>query len=245
MSLREQAACKHACTGVTLCLQLCFALQLQVLELISWHILWMRTATFPLIKIPWVPWGTPTPAMALRQAREVAGDLAEEFAEGEWHEDEKVYERFHDVSRQVVQDVVQSGLICYVCWKRVPAENSSPEAWKWWCWIPVPLFIFMSGIPGLREWLQWEVCLSRKQLLWMEEFLAEYKIHHFYVIKVLKIQAAAFLHMKKLSRVIFYQQLEDCCRVSDGHDQRHEAPRLSRRGQQNKANAQALGLIHE
>ena len=183
--------------------------------------------------------------MALTLAREVATFLPEDFAAGKWHEDEEVYAGFQHISRQIVQDVVQSGLICYVFWERMPGQNNLEKSWKWWCWIPEPIFIFMSGIPRLQAWLQWEVCVTRQQFLWMEEFLAEYKIRHFYMIKVLKIQAAAFLHMKKLSRELFYQQLEECCRERDGHHQRHDAPALSNRGQRNRANAVVVGLIRQ
>ena len=181
--------------------------------------------------------------MALQLAREVAGDLEEEFAKDKWHEDEEVYARFPDVSRKLVQNVVQSGLICYVKWQQVPGQNSTELAWKWWCWIPEPYFMFMSAIPRLQEWLQWEANLSRKQLWWMEQFLAEYRAHQFYRINKLKCEAAAWCHMQRLSKQVFFQQLVDSCRESDGHDKRHNAPELSDRGRRSKAAAVSLGLI--
>ncbi len=101
----------------------------------------------------------------------------------------------------------------------------------------------MGEIPRLEEWLLWEVFLSRKQLLWMEAFLAESKVRHFYRIKVLKQEAAASLHVKRLCREKFFLQLEDSCRVSDGQSRKHEAPALSDRGKQSRATAVAVGVI--
>ncbi len=58
--------------------------------------------------------------MALTLSREVASVLPEVFAAGKWHADEDVYASFQHVSRQIVEDVVQCELICYVFWERKP-----------------------------------------------------------------------------------------------------------------------------
>ena len=103
-------------------------------------------------------------AMALKLAREVNEALYEELARDWWHEDEAVYAADYWFSQRVIQDVVQSQLFCTVVWKRVQL-GSGGAAWKWWCRIPEPHFIWIDKIAGLKEWLLWDVFVSREQLL--------------------------------------------------------------------------------
>lgn len=87
----------------------------------------------------------------------------------------------------------------------------------------------------LQEWLLWEVCLDRHQLLWMEAFLEYYDVCNFFSIKKLSKEAAAFLHMKSMSRQKFFQQLKYYCRESAGQSRRHHAPDLSDVGKHRRA----------
>ena len=189
--------------------------------------------------------------MALTHARYVAEALSEDFARGCWHEDETVYARFQDISRRVVQDVVQSGLICHVSWSRVPSQSFLDSAsWKWWCWIPEPLFLWIDKIPRLKEWLLWEVYITRQQLLWMEAFMADYKVKGFSQILVLKTEAAAYVHMRSSKRKQFFKQLKDACQVRDALLRAHgsliardEAPALGEEAMDRREAALQLQMI--
>ena len=161
-----------------------------------------------------------------RRARELLYDgLATEF----WHEDEAVYAAYHTESRQVIQEVIQCQEFCYIWWQKVPAELQNPEAgsaWKWWCWLPEPLYVNVERIPRLEDWLRWSVKLSREQLLWMEAFLAQNNITEFWQLNEHSVKAAVWLHMNQLNTQSFAKSIRRACQARE-LPSRVTAPSLS------------------
>ena len=186
--------------------------------------------------------------MALKEAREAAQEIAEKFAQGCWHEDEFIYARLQHISRRVVRDVVKSGLVCYVSWTHVPSHSFlDPGSWKWWCWTPEPHFFWVDGIGKLKEWMLWEVSITRQQLLWMEAFLAAYEVRMFHQILKFKHEAAAYLHMRSAERHKLFEQLAVACRASDSSGRRYvrmlSAPALGEEAQRRRDGALRLGTF--
>ncbi len=181
------------------------------------------------------------------KTRDVAEALTEEFARDCWHEDETVYARFPTLSRHVVRDVVQSQLICTVAWARVPPHHFLEAAsWKWWCWIPEPLLMCIGRIDRLKEWLLWEVHITREQLLWFAKFMADHQVKLFLDIEKWNVDAAAYMHMGCSDvRKMFWKEVKTACQARSDHAKKVNAPELSEEAKHRRDCALRLGLIRE